>query len=78
MNAWTRACCLLPLLAVGCALQPQDPFLRAERALQRDDLLRSLSAFDSVPVAHPRYPEARARADARPSRIDAQSQGPVK
>jgi len=65
-----RALCLLLLpLAAACHVPPKDPFLRAERSLQRDDLLRSLAAFDAVPVAHPRYPEARARASEVERRI---------
>lgn len=50
-----------PALA-GCALAPSDPFVAAERALRRDDLLGALRAYDTVPVAHPRYPDARAAA----------------
>jgi hypothetical protein len=53
---------LAALLAAGCATTPQDPFVAAERALQRHDLAMSLRALDAVPVAHARYPEARAAA----------------
>jgi tetratricopeptide (TPR) repeat protein len=52
----------LPLAFAACAIPPKDPFQRAEYALQDDDLLRALRAYDAVPVAHPRYPDARAAA----------------
>ncbi|MFK7741498.1 MAG: hypothetical protein AB8H80_14365 [Planctomycetota bacterium] len=39
-----------------------DPFGRAERALQRDDLLTALRAYDAVPVDDEQYPQARAGA----------------
>ncbi|MCU0867141.1 MAG: hypothetical protein MUC36_25450 [Planctomycetes bacterium] len=51
-------------LAAACATAPRDPFLRAERAMQQRELAMALAAYDSVPVAHPRYPEARAAAAA--------------
>lgn len=54
------------LLAVGalaaCATPPRDPLVVAERALAGQDLAAALGALDAVPVAHPRYPEARASA----------------
>ncbi len=54
---------LLALLALAaCATRPRDPFVRGERALLADDLASALLAYDEVPVAHPRYPEARAAA----------------
>jgi len=46
----------------ACAVPPRDPFARANWALQRGDLGGALIAYDSVPVAHARYPEARAGA----------------
>lgn len=46
----------------ACAVPPRDPFARANWALQRGDLGGALVAYDSVPVAHARYPEARAGA----------------
>lgn len=49
-------------LATGCVATPKDPYLRGERALVGGDLAAALSAFDAVPVAHARYPEARAAA----------------
>jgi hypothetical protein len=49
-------------LAAGCVATPKDPYLRGERALVGGDLAAALSAFDAVPVAHARYPEARAAA----------------
>lgn len=52
---------LLPLLGgAACVVAPRDPFTRGQWALQRHDLGTALQAFDAVPVAHPRYPEARA------------------
>jgi len=52
---------LLPLLGgAACVVAPRDPFTRGHWALQRHDLGTALQAFDAVPVAHPRYPEARA------------------
>ena len=51
-------------LAAACATAPRDPFVRAERAMQQRELAAALAAYDSVPVAHPRYPEARAAAAA--------------
>ena len=53
---------LLPVMLAACAIPPKDPFLRAERALASEDLLGALRAYDTVPVAHERYPEARAAA----------------
>ena len=50
------------LLGAACNLPPKDPFAAAERALRRADLLRALQAYDAVPVAHARYPDARAAA----------------
>lgn len=50
------------LLFGACNLPPKDPFVAAEGALRRHDLLRALQAFDAVPVKHERYPEARAAA----------------
>lgn len=50
------------LVAAGCNTTPRDPFLAAERALLKSDLPAALQQFDAVPVAHPRYPEARAAA----------------
>lgn len=60
MSRWFAAAGLL--LAAGCTIPPKDPFVAAERAVRRDDLLRALQAYDAVPVAHPRYPDARAAA----------------
>ena len=48
--------------AGACNLPPKDPFGAAEYAVRRDDLLAALRAYDSVPVSHERYPEARAAA----------------
>jgi tetratricopeptide (TPR) repeat protein len=53
---------LLATLGAGCATMPNDPFVRAERAMQRLDFAAALAAYDAVPVAHERYPEARAAA----------------
>lgn len=50
------------LLGTSCSLPPKDPFVAAERALRCNDLLRALQAYDAVPVAHARYPDARAAA----------------
>lgn len=50
------------LLGAACNIPPKDPFVAAERALRRNDLLRALQAYDAVPVAHVRYPDARAAA----------------
>lgn len=50
------------LFLTACAVAPTDPFRDAEAALAAGDLPTALAAFDSVPVAHPRYPEARAAA----------------
>ncbi|HIE69088.1 MAG TPA: hypothetical protein EYP98_02415 [Planctomycetes bacterium] len=58
-----RALLLSGLLLFGaCNLPPKDPFVAAERALRRNDLLRALQAYDAVPVKHERYPDARAAA----------------
>ena len=48
------------LFGTACSLPPKDPFAAAERALRHNDLLRALQAYDAVPVAHARYPDARA------------------
>jgi len=56
------ACGLIVLLHGACALRPGDAFAVAERSLQRRDLAAALQALDAVPVAHARYPEARAAA----------------
>lgn len=53
---------LLPFVAAACAVPPRDPFARANWSLQRGDLGGALIAYDSVPVAHARYPDARAGA----------------
>jgi tetratricopeptide (TPR) repeat protein len=53
---------LLASVLGSCATAPSDPFSEALRALKRDDLLGALLAYDSVPVMHPQYPEARAGA----------------
>ncbi|MFT7536201.1 MAG: hypothetical protein ACI85K_002155 [Hyphomicrobiaceae bacterium] len=50
------------LLGTACNIPPKDPFVAAERALRGNDLLRALQAYDAVPVAHVRYPDARAAA----------------
>ncbi|MFM1870650.1 MAG: hypothetical protein RL398_72 [Planctomycetota bacterium] len=50
------------LFLTACAVAPTDPFRDAEAALAAGDLPTALAAFDTVPVAHPRYPEARAAA----------------
>jgi hypothetical protein len=49
-------------LPAACVVRPGDPFAAAEHALARQDLLAALQAFDAVPVAHARYPDARAAA----------------
>jgi tetratricopeptide (TPR) repeat protein len=46
-----------------------DPFVAAERALCRSDLLRALQAYESVSVADARYPDARAAASAVEQRM---------
>ncbi len=53
---------LLLATAVACKAVPQDPFVVGEAALLADDLAGALLAYDAVPVAHARYPEARAAA----------------
>ena len=50
------------LLGTACNIPPKDPFAEAERALRRNELLQALQAYDAVPVAHIRYPDARAAA----------------
>lgn len=61
MRAWQRAC--LPLVfTAACATGKRDPFAAAERALLGNDLLGALLAYDSVPVSHARYPDARTAA----------------
>ena len=50
------------LLGTACNIPPKDPFAAAEHALRHNDLLRALQAYDAVPVAHVRYPDARAGA----------------
>ena len=60
MSRWPLFAGLLVVSA--CALPPKDPFLAAERALRRNDLLQALEAYDAVPVMHARYPDARAAA----------------
>ena len=62
MRRLLAACCASALLATSCAVRPRDPFIAAAYALQHDDLLGALSAYDSVPVSHARYPDARAAA----------------
>jgi len=53
----------VPALLSACVVSPVDPFERAEHELARCDLLRALQAFDTVPITHARYPDARAAAD---------------
>ncbi len=50
------------VVAAACTMQPADPFVVAQRSLLQHDLAESLRALDAVPVAHARYPEARAAA----------------
>ena len=59
MRPWALWCCAA---MTSCIVQPRDPFVSAERAMARDDLLSALQAYDTVSVAHPRYPDARAAA----------------
>jgi tetratricopeptide (TPR) repeat protein len=54
--------CIAALLASACQTPPVDPYLAGEAAMLQSDLLGALQAFDEVPVAHARYPEARAAA----------------
>lgn len=62
MKVHSAAVAAFALVAAGCHTTPRDPFLAAERALLSSDLPAALQQFDAVPVAHPRYPEARAAA----------------
>lgn len=62
MKALSASAWLLPFLVAACAVPPRDPYARANWALQRGDLGGALIAYDSVPVAHARYPDARAGA----------------
>lgn len=62
MNRRWFAAAGVVLLAGGCQLPPRDSYAAAERALLRHDLPAALQEFDAVPVAHARYPEARAAA----------------
>ncbi len=61
MRARLAVAAVLALLA-SCVTKPADPFLQAERALQRRDLAQALRALDGVPVEHARFPQARALA----------------
>lgn len=54
--------CTALLLGASCNIPPKDPFAAGEYALRQNDLLRALQAYDAVPVAHERYPDARAAA----------------
>ena len=56
-----RLLSLSTLFLAACAT-PTDAFVLAERSLLRQDLPGALVAFDTVPVSHERYPEARATA----------------
>lgn len=70
MKARRAAGWALLVAGVGaCNLPPKDPFGRAVHAVGRDDLLTALRAYDSVPVTHERYPEARAGAAAVEQRM---------
>lgn len=62
MKARSAFAWLVPLVAAACAVPPRDPFARATWSLQHGDLGGALIAYDSVPVAHARYPDARAGA----------------
>lgn len=62
MKPLSASACLLPFVVAACAVPPRDPFARANWALQRGELGVALIAYDSVPVAHARYPDARAGA----------------
>lgn len=55
---------LVAVFAAACATAPSDPYAVAESALAAQDLPEALRAFDAVPVAHARYPQARAQAAA--------------
>lgn len=58
MNRWS----LLALLCVGCVTVPTDLLSRAEQSRRNGELVQALRMLDAVPITHPRYPEARARA----------------
>ena len=57
------------LLAAACNIPPVDPFVAAEHALCRSDLLQALQAYESVSVADARYPDACAAASAVEQRM---------
>lgn len=50
------------LIASACATGAGDAFESAQAALRCHDLARALQRLDAIPVAHARYPEARATA----------------
>lgn len=61
---WLAIAVGLALVAAstGCRAPARDAFTAAEQALLKSDLPAALQQFDAVPIAHPRYPEARAAA----------------
>lgn len=61
-RAWFAAAATVAL--AGCATPPRDSFARAQAAMRRNDLIAALLAYDAVPVADTRYPEACAGAAA--------------
>lgn len=63
---------VLCLGAAGCQLQPRDAYDAGHRALARGEILRAIEAFDTVPFADPRYPEARLHAAALEHRLQRQ------
>jgi len=61
--------CLTAVGLGGCATQPPDPFVTAERLAESGDLLKALPLLDKVPPVHVRYGEARALAQALERRM---------
>lgn len=57
------------LLSSACTLPPVDPFVGAQKAMKRHDLLSALKQFERVPVDDPRYQDARAAASDVEQRI---------
>lgn len=64
------AAALLGLAA--CRSLPHDPYAAGHRAMAQGDVVRAIAAFDAVPFADPRHPEARLHAAALERRLQRQ------
>lgn len=70
LRTGAAAAALLGLAA--CRTLPHDPYAAGHRAMAQGDVVRAIAAFDAVPFADPRHPEARLHAAALERRLQRQ------